>query len=221
MQILDPQTPKLARPLSPGEREDSIPKRQRPAEVNTVLAIAGGDSTIEISALTDDQNALRTADKFWVAEVSTDRRNKFSHNTLGIKTETGWVTQNEICGARIQTALLTIAAIHGNPIAFGDCHSTHHQSPMPSESEPVYVEAAPEAQLDYSKVWLYKKDFQGLKIFLQAWCIHSTQKINDVSYNQLISDPSTYVKIRAQRSDDSILWLTWMTWWARDQMNIA
>ena len=38
-----------------------------------------------------------------------------------------------------------------------------------------------------------------------TWCIHSTQKINDVNYNQLISDPSTYVKKRAQRSDDSIL----------------
>ena len=35
--------------------------------------------------------------------------------------------------------------------------------------------------------------------------IHSTQKINDVSYDQLISDPSTYVKKRTQRSDDSIL----------------
>ena len=35
--------------------------------------------------------------------------------------------------------------------------------------------------------------------------IHSTQKINDMNYNQLISDPSTYVKNRAQRSDDSIL----------------
>ena len=38
-----------------------------------------------------------------------------------------------------------------------------------------------------------------------TWCIHSTQKINDMSYDQLISDPSTYVKKRAQRSDDSIL----------------
>ena len=53
----------------------------------------------------------------------------------------------------------------------------------------VYVEPAPEAQLDSSKVWLCKKAFQGLKISPQAWCIHSTQKINDVSYNQLISDP--------------------------------
>ena len=51
--------------------------------------------------------------------------------------------------------LLTIAAIHGNPVAFGDCHSAYHQSPMPSESEqPVYVEPVPEAQIDSSKVCL-------------------------------------------------------------------
>ena len=31
-------------------------------------------------------------------------------------------------------ALLTIAALHGNPVAFGDCHSAFHQSPMPSDS---------------------------------------------------------------------------------------
>ena len=46
MQIPDPQIPKPARPLSPAERENSIQKRQRPAEVNTVLDIAGGDSRI-------------------------------------------------------------------------------------------------------------------------------------------------------------------------------
>ena len=33
----------------------------------------------------------------------------------------------------------------------------------------------------------------------------STQKINDMNYSQLISDPSTYVKKRAERSEDSIL----------------
>ena len=38
-----------------------------------------------------------------------------------------------------------------------------------------------------------------------TWGIHSTQKINDISNNELISDPSTYVKKRAQRSEDSIL----------------
>ena len=88
--------------------------------------------------------------------------------------------------------LLTIAAIHGNPVAFGDCHGPLHESPMPSESEPVYVEPC-------------KKAFQGLKISPQAWGIRSTQKVNEMSYNQLISDPSTYVKKRTQRSDDSIL----------------
>ena len=53
--------------------------------------------------------------------------------------------------------------------------------------------------------WTLQKAFQGLKISLQAWGIHSTLKINDMSYNQLISDPSTYVKKRAQRLEDSIL----------------
>ena len=36
-------------------------------------------------------------------------------------------------------ALLTITAIHKHPVAFGDRHSAFHQSPMPSEPEPVYV----------------------------------------------------------------------------------
>ena len=34
---------------------------------------------------------------------------------------------------------------------------------------------------------------------------YSTQKINDMNYNQLFSDLSACVKKRAQRSDDSIL----------------
>ena len=50
-----------------------------------------------------------------------------------------------------------------------------------------------------------QESFSELKISPQAWCINSTQRINDMNYNQLISDPSTYVKKRAQRSDDSIL----------------
>ena len=69
----------------------------------------------------------------------------------------------------------------------------------------MYVEPAPKAQLDSSKLWLCNKAFQGLKISPQAWGIHNTQKTNDMNYSQLISDPSTYVKKRAQRSDDSIL----------------
>ena len=101
--------------------------------------------------------------------------------------------------------LLTVAALHRKPVAFGDCHCAFHQSPVPSESEPVYVEAAPEAQLHSSKVWFCKKAFQGLKISPQAWCIHSTQKINDMNDNQLISDLSTCVKKRTQRSEDLVL----------------
>ena len=52
---------------------------------------------------------------------------------------------------------------------------------------------------------LQEKAFQGLKISPQAWSIHSTQKIHDMIYNELMSDPSTYEKKRAQRSEDSIL----------------
>ena len=49
-------------------------------------------------------------------------------------------------------ALLTIAAIHGKTLAFGDCHSAFHRSPMPSGSEPVYLEPVPEAHVGSSKV---------------------------------------------------------------------
>ena len=210
MQIPDPQQPKPARPLSPAEREeDSFPKRQRPAEVNTVWAIAGVDSRIEISTLTDDQKALHTSkvnellnmDKFGVVEV-VDRpqsqqvlstRWESKQRPLGsykVRFVARGFQQTVSSGTDVyagtpkQTtlrALLTIAAIHGNPVAFGDCHSACHQSPMPSDSQPVCVEPAPEAQLDSSQIWLCNKDVQGLKISPQAWGNHSTQKINDMS----------------------------------------
>ena len=101
-------------------------------------------------------------------------------------------------------ALLTRAALHGSPVAFGDCHSAFHQSPMPSDSEPVYVEPAPEARLDFPKYGFARKLFKDSRFLLRLG-IHSTQKINDMSYNQLISDFSTYVRKRAQRSENSIL----------------
>ena len=195
--IPGPQIPKPARPLSPTEREDSIRKRHRPTEVNTVLALASGDSRIEISTLTTDQKALHNAKanelrnmvNFGVLEV-VDRPQ--SQQVLS----TRWVPRERLDGSykvrlvargfeqtvssdtdfhagtpKLATlrALLTIAAIHGNPVASGDCHSAFHQSPMPIESELVYVEPAPETQLDSSKVWLCKKAFQGLKISPQAW----------------------------------------------------
>ena len=65
---------------------------------------------------------------------------------------------------------------------------------MSSESEPLHVEPTLEAQLGSSKVWLCKKAFQGFKI-----------SPYDMSHDQLIFDPSTYVKKRTQRSDDAIL----------------
>ena len=105
----------------------------------------------------------------------------------------------------ILRAILTMAAIHGNPVAFGDCHSAFHESPTPSDADPVYVEPAPETQLDTSKVWLCKNAFRGLIISPQAWGIHSTQKIIDMNYRHLVFDTSTYVKKGAQRSEDSIL----------------
>ena len=83
MQIPDPQILKPARPLSPAEREDSIPKRQRPAEVITVLTTAGVHSGNEIATLTDDQNALHTAkvnELVWWGWWTDRNRNKFSRH---------------------------------------------------------------------------------------------------------------------------------------------
>ena len=100
MQILDPQIPKPPRPLSPAKREDSTQKRQRPAEVNTVLAIASGDSRIEISTSKDNQNALHTAivnelldmDKFGVVKV-VDR----PHSQQVLSTR--WVSKQRLDGS--------------------------------------------------------------------------------------------------------------------------
>ena len=57
--------------------------------MNTVFAIAGGDSRIEISTLTDAQNALHTAkvnellniNKYGVFEVVDRNRNKFCQHS--------------------------------------------------------------------------------------------------------------------------------------------
>ena len=73
---------------------------------------------------------------------------------------------------------------------------------MPRESEPVCVEPAPEAQLDSSKVWPLQESFSRTHDFSSD--LGYSQKINDMCYNQLISDPSTYVEKRAQRSGELI-----------------
>ena len=49
-----------------------------------------------------------------------------------------------------------------------------------------------------------RKLFRDSRSLLRPGAIHSTQKINDMNCSQLIFDPSTCVKKRAQRSDDSI-----------------
>ena len=105
---------------------------------------------------------------------------------------------------RLLRALLTLAAIHGNPVAFEivTVHFINHRC-QANENQCMWRQGL-EAQLDSSKVWLCKKACQGLKISPEAWCIHSTQKINDMSYNQLTSDVSTYVKKSAQRRFDPL-----------------
>ena len=197
--------------------------------MNTVLKIAGAYSGNEIGTLTDDHNALHTAkvtellnkNKFgvvhrpqtqqvsstrWVSKQRLDGSYKVRLVARGFEQTVSSVGYFIIAGTPKLTTLqgpLTIAAIHGNQVGFGDCHSASYQSPMPSDSDPVcvepgstgstaglfqnmasqesYVEPAPEGQWDLSKVWLGNKALQGLKISPQAWCIHSTQKINDVS----------------------------------------
>ena len=55
------------------------------------------------------------------------------------------ITLQERQSSRLCAGFLTIAALHGHQVAVGDCHSAFHESPMPSRSEPVHVEAALEA----------------------------------------------------------------------------
>ena len=50
-----------------------------------------------------------------------------------------------------------------------------------------------------------RKRFRDLRSLLRPGSIHSTQMINEMSYSQLSADPSTYVKKRTQRSQNSIL----------------
>ena len=93
--------------------------------------------------------------------------------------------------------ILTIAAIHGNPDAFGDCYHCQANQKECTRSQ----------CLKHS--WTLPKFGSASKLFRDSISlipgVFTAQKINDMNYNQLISDPSTYVKKRGQRSDDSIL----------------
>ena len=121
-----------------------------------MLAIAGGDSRIEISTLTDDHNALQTAkvnelpnmDKLGVVEVVDRPRlqqvlstcwvckqrldGSYKVRLLGRGFEQTVSSDTDFYGGKPQLttvrALLTIAAIHGHAVAYGDCHSAFHHS---------------------------------------------------------------------------------------------
>ena len=141
--------------LRESQPEDSIQTRQRPAEVNTVLATAAVCSGNEIATLTEHQKALHTAKqkellnigKFGVVKV-VDRPQ--SQQVL----PTRWVQKQRLDGShkmrivgrgfeltvspdadffagtpKLTTlrGLSMIAVIHWNPVAFGDFHSINHQ----------------------------------------------------------------------------------------------
>ena len=74
MQIPDSQIPKCARQLSPTERDDSIQKRQRAAEVLTMAGVYNGNEnrildTRSESTHTARQKELLNMYKFGVVEV--------------------------------------------------------------------------------------------------------------------------------------------------------
>ena len=148
--------------LSPEEREDSEQKSQ--SEENGVWTVAGVYDGREVAAWTEDQQAkhetalqeLRNMDKFGVMEV-VDRPQvgqvlwtRCVHKTrldgthevrivAGGFEQTFSPNTDFFAGTPKLTklqSLLTLAAIHGNPVAFGDCQNAFHQSPVPSDSEP-------------------------------------------------------------------------------------
>ena len=185
MQIPDPQIPKPARQLPPAEREDSIQKRQRPAEVNTVLTIALFYNGNEIALWTEDQKAQHTAkqkDLLKHGQVWCGGSGQEDLSRLPVMMQ---ILMLECQSSRLCEVIFTIAVVHRNPVAFGDCHSAFHQSPMPSESEPMYVEPLRNAHVVSFKVCLCNTAFQGLKISPQAWGIHKHTKMNTMSYDQL------------------------------------
>ena len=90
-------------------------------------------------------------------------------------------------------ALLTIAAAH---FINHRCQVTQNQSMWSQHRKHSWT---------LPKYGFARKLFKDSRFSLQAWGIHSTRRINDMSHNQLISDPSTCVKKRSQRSEDSTL----------------
>ena len=210
--------------------------------MNTVLTVAGVYHGNETASWTEDREAkvqelLLNMDKFGVVEV-VDRpspQSVLSNRWLQKQRLDGSYKMRVVARGFGQTVrpkvdfnagapklttlrgLLNVVAIHRNPaVAFGDCYNAFHQPPMLSDLEPVYAEQALEAKVDPSRVWLCRTAFQGPKISSQA----STRNINDMGFDQLVSDPSAYVAKRAKRHLDSIL-ERWMTRSAPHQRSIS
>ena len=115
-------------------------------------------------------------------------------------------------------SLLTTAAIHGNIMAFGDCHSACHQSPMPSEAEPVYVEPVLETQVGLFQCFFLARMLCKVSRFRARVGVFTftAQRINGMGNDQVVSG----VAKRTQREDESTLCVTWMTWLAQHEKNI-
>ena len=130
---------------------------------------------VEVVDRPQSQQVLSTR---WVSKQRLDGSYKVRHVARGFEQTVGSDADFYAGTPKLTTlhALLAMAALQGNPVALGDCQSAFHQSPMPSDSEPVYVEPAPKPQLDSSKMWLCKKAFQGLKISPQAWVFTAHRK---------------------------------------------
>ena len=124
LHIPDPQTPKPARQLSPAQREDSTPKRQRPAEVNTVLAITRPYSGMHCAHGRSESPSICT--NFWCG--GGGRRTAIatsSLDTVGIKTTTGRITQKRKLWQEELTNSQFRCIFCGNPTTYDFARTSH------------------------------------------------------------------------------------------------
>ena len=148
MDLREPPEHKSSRHLSPAERADSKEKRQRRAEVNGVLTITGGSNGSKIAAWTEEQQAKHEATleelrnmeivEWWKwaidCELDACRNNDWTVHTrseLWQEVLNKWSVRTQILYAGIPKlttlrGFFTLAAIHCDPVAFGDCHSASH-----------------------------------------------------------------------------------------------
>ena len=201
--------------------------------MNTVLTMARVYNRNEIATLTDAQRALHTAklkdllnvDRFGVVEVVD--RPQWQHIPLdtlvskqildgsysvrlvarGIEQMVSSHADVYAEAPKLKTlrGLLTIAAIHVNPVAFEivtvrfithQCRVNQNQCMWSQHQKRSWT---------LPKYGFAGARFKDSRFLLRPGVFTPHNKFNDVSYDQLISDPSAYVKKRTLRSDDSIL----------------